>query len=149
MPITVLSVDPGITTGFCLAEISEEDIHLWPHQEKYDVGPFFNQLEKHEPDFIILEDFEYRKGQRDGLILFSVQLIGVTRLWGKWNEAAITMQSAAKGKSFYSNDQLKLMGAYKRGIPHAMDATRHLMHWLTFSAGFQYADPDKATITLH
>jgi hypothetical protein len=149
MPITVLSVDPGITTGYCLATVDRTTIDLWPHQEKYDVAPFYSQLDKHGPDHIILEDFEYRKSQRDGLILFSVQLIGVTRLWGKWKTVPVTMQSAAKGKGFYSNDQLKLVGAYKRGIPHAMDATRHLMHWLTFGAGFQYADPDKATITLH
>jgi hypothetical protein len=58
----------------------------------------------------------------------------------------VVMQTPSTGKSFYSNEQLKEKGVYKRGIPHGMDATRHLLHWFTFGAGFQYVKPeDKLT----
>ena len=142
MGISVISIDPGITTGYCRALVDNKGCAVRPYQAKNDVWQHWDELKAYHPDIIIIEDFEYRKGQRDGLILFSVQLIGVTRLWAKQNNATLYIQKAMEGKSHFSNELLKDRGVYKRGMPHAMDATRHLIHWFTFKAGYQYVKPD-------
>lgn len=147
MALEVLAIDPGITTGYCFAGITKEAIVLKPFQHKYDVWQHYNLMIDLCPDIVVIEDFQYRNRQRAGLILFSVQLIGVTRLWSHNNSDNITVQTPAQGKGFYSNEQLQRLGAYKRGIPHAMDATRHLFQWLTFHAGSQYTDVDNAVIS--
>jgi hypothetical protein len=48
------------------------------------------------------------------------------------------MQTAAKGKGYYTNHHLQAADVYTRGIPHGMDALRHLLQWYTFEAGYQY-----------
>lgn len=148
MTLAVLAIDPGITTGYCYATITRDAIVLKPYQGKYEVWDHYRHLNALVPATVVIEDFQYRNRQRAGLVLFSVQLIGVTRLWSHINSVTTHVQSPAQGKGFYSNEQLQKLGAYKRGIPHAMDATRHLFQWLTFGAGFQYTDVDTAKVTI-
>lgn len=146
MDITVLAVDPGITTGYCHAVIGDGVLMLHPFQSQDGVRAFYDTVNKIQPRHLIMEDFEHRQRQRTKVILFPVQLIGVANLWADHYDRVVTLQKPAQGKSFYSNEQLKRLGAYKRGIPHAMDATRHLFQWLTFGPGFQFCDPDNTDI---
>lgn len=146
MDITVLAIDPGITTGYCHAVISDGTLMLRPYQAQDDVHMFWDEVNLVYPTHIIMEDFEHRQRTRTKVILYPVQLIGVAHLWADFHDRVVTLQKPAHGKSFYSNEQLQRLGAYKRGIPHAMDATRHLFQWLTFGPGFQLCDPDAAKI---
>lgn len=147
-PIKILAIDPGVTSGYCFAEFRNVDhstdveIRLRPEQYCDDVEELWDRIEKFQPRYIICEDFEYRNQARSGLILFSVQLIGVVSLYElkSQKQCAIYMQKAAQGKSYYTNTQLKNLGVFKPGESweHSMDATRHLLHWFTFGAGYQF-----------
>lgn len=150
----ILAIDPGVTSGYCFAtlegtitrHINEEtvnnlSINITPYQQIDDVEDCWDRIEKFQPDYLICEDFEYRNKARAGLVLFSVQLIGVCNLYAlKAAKCSLTLQTAATGKGYYTNDLLKKVGVYKPGAAweHSMDATRHLLHWLTFREGYQF-----------
>lgn len=138
----ILAIDPGVTTGYCLGTLVEDatrSLVLQPFQMVDDVDDIWDRLEKIQPRYIVCEDFEFRNRARAGLVLFSVQAIGVVRLYElkAEHQTAVVMQKAAQGKSYYSDTQLKKLNLYKRGFPHAMDATRHLLQWITFGSGYQ------------
>lgn len=143
----ILAIDPGITTGYCLATTygrndTEMIIEITPKQNVDDVDDIWRQLEDLEPRYIICEDFEFRQKARTGLNLFPMQAIGVVRLYEQMasHQCAAVLQKAATGKAYYTNKQLKDLGVYKPGAAweHSMDATRHLLHWLTFGSGYQF-----------
>lgn len=139
----ILAIDPGVTSGFCKLEAKV----LTPEQHMYDVDEVWDYIDAYTPDHIICEDFEFRGKARTGLVLFSVQLIGVVRLYeikrnAKRLPCTVFLQKAAQGKAYYTNKQLKDLKLYKPGAAweHSMDATRHLMHWLTFGPGYRFIE---------
>lgn len=149
----ILSIDPGMMSGYCYARILEDKtVEYMPFQSMDEVDDLYRRLVEFNPRFIIMEDFEYRSGKhKSGLNLFPVQLIGVARLYelnAPNGKCALTLQKAAQGKAYYSDAVLKKHKLYKRGIPHGMDASRHLLQWLTFGPGYQYitGDPNFARI---
>lgn len=142
--MNILAVDPGVTTGYCFAELhnlnhsTDIELKLRPVQHTDDVEEIWDRVEAFKPRYIICEDFEFRQRSRAGLVLFSVQAIGVIRLYEQkaTHQVAVTLQKAAQGKGYYTDAQLKRLELYKRGVAHGMDATRHLLHWITFGAGY-------------
>jgi hypothetical protein len=138
----IVAFDPGVTTGYAVGHIVDGTMTVRAGQEVWSHNDLWAQLHLAEPDAIVCESFEYRNRARAGLILYSVELIGIIHLFCspsyRTPSVALYMQSAAKGKSYYSNTHLQNAGVYERGIPHGMDALRHLLHWYTFGPGFQY-----------
>lgn len=137
----VIAIDPGVTTGYCYARVMEEVLYYYPFQIMDDVDDLFKRLHSFGPRYIIMEDFQFRQGkQRTGINLFPVQLIGVAKLYSiiTVQQCALELQSPYEGKGYYNDAVLKRKGLYKRGIPHAMDASRHLLHFFAYKAGYQY-----------
>jgi hypothetical protein len=137
----IISIDPGELTGFCYAELENHQLKYFPFQMVDDVDDLWRRLAEFQPHYAIIEDFEYRSGRaRSKLNLFPMQLIGVTRMYGLMAKSPcqVFIQKAAQGKSYYSDAVLKQLGLYKRGIPHGMDASRHLLQWCMFGAGNQF-----------
>jgi hypothetical protein len=149
----VLSVDPGVTTGYCYGNVEGGKLTYYPFQIVDDVDDLWARLQKFDPKYIVIEDFEFRGGARKGLNIFPVQLIGVARLYSLHpkTDCALFVQKAATGKGYYTDAILKQRGLYKRGLPHGMDASRHLLQWFTFGFGhkFQGQDQDFATLVPH
>lgn len=142
--MNIIAIDPGKTTGFCYATYDESNkrVLYYPFQMVDEVDDLWRRLHLFKPRYIIIEDFEYRNQSRAGLELFPVQLIGVANLYALVadHQCAIYVQKAAQGKSYYTDSVLKSKDLYVRGIPHAMDASRHLLQWLTFGAGYQLVE---------
>jgi hypothetical protein len=138
--LRVIAIDPGVQTGYCYASIDNGRLFYYPFQTVDDVDECWKRLENFQPRFIVIEDFEFRRGkQAGGLNLFPVQLIGVARLYAlTMGNCATFIQKASQGKSYYTDRVLKEMGLYKRGIPHGLDASRHLLQWATFGPGNKY-----------
>jgi hypothetical protein len=135
----VIAIDPGVTSGYTFALVGEKLTAFYPFQMKDDVDDMWHRLERYGPSHIVMENFEFRQRAGTGLDLFPVQLIGVARLFTKYRDKGcqIHLQSAHQGKGYYSDKVLKSRGLHKRGIPHGTDASRHLLHWLTFGYGYQ------------
>ena len=148
--MNVIAIDPGVMTGYARGKISEGHLYYYAFQMVDDVDDLWRRLKDVRPRHVIIEDFEFRQGkQRTGINLFPVQLIGVTRLYALMGDVqcAVHIQKASYGKAYYTDNILKSRSLYKRGIPHAMDASRHLLQWFTFGAGYQFngGEPDFAT----
>jgi len=132
----VIALDPGGTTGYAWAEINDGKVtDFGGGQGQLTEGSLHAMLSAICPSAIVAESFEFRQRQRDGLVLVSRNLLGVSRLWAELRDVPHTEQSAAQGKAFFTDQKLRAVGAYTRGSPHKNDATRHLLYWLTFSKG--------------
>jgi len=144
-PLTVVAIDPGVTTGIAIAYVRPHHptIEMVVRQGKMDHELLWRMLHKVNPTIVVCEDFEYRPGKaRDGLVLFSLELIGVAKLYAATQLKEIKMQKAAEGKSYYNNARLKELKLYSKGYDHGRDATRHLLHWWTFGAGYKFNQSD-------
>src|SRR5438876_810462 len=134
--MNIIAIDPGIHTGYCYARITEDGkAELYPFEITDEVDDLWRRLVDFKPRHIIIESFEFRQlRQHSKIELFPVQLIGVARLYTLIGpaETAIFVQNPAQGKSYYTDSVLKQNNLYKRGVRHGMDATRHMLQWLTF-----------------
>lgn len=141
--INVIAIDPGVTSGFCYGHlIPGERLDFFPTQFVDDVDDLWRRLDDLKPRYIIMEDFAYRQGrQRSGINLFPVQLIGIARFYAVWgnHKCAIQLQSASQAKGYFTDAKLKSFKYHVRGMPHGMDATRHLLQWITFGSGYQFS----------
>lgn len=148
----VVALDPGGTTGW--ASYSAEKLEN-PLTEEFEyVNEDFRcgQIEikdhhhqlygflgfNHTNEFyIVCERFEYRNTSRAGLVLDSREYIGVVKLFVQErnyhsdNAVTLSFQNASEAKGFVRDSHIKKLGLWSPGNPHAMDATRHLLYWLT------------------
>lgn len=155
-PASFLALDPGGTTGWCLARWLPENnrIVLSCGQNQWSLYDLYTAMmavsADDSPFTIIYESFEYRNKARAGLNLIPVKLIGVIELLGQLDCGfRMYSQNAAQGKGFYSDDKLKKMELYQVGDQHGRDATRHMLHFFTFGAGVQWiGDIDRIEIDL-
>jgi hypothetical protein len=95
---------------------------------------------------VVLENFDFRKDegmeiagkrQRPKIIYTSSELVGVMKYLSAMNGFDLHIQSAATGKGFWDDDKLKRAGLYTAGMRHARDATRHLLHYRTYTLNDQ------------
>lgn len=142
----LLALDPGVTTGWCKGYLQGKRLKLEVGQTKFKLHQIYDALHVLDPDDLIYEDFEYRNYSRSGLDLTPVKVIGVIELFLQYSDIQGSRQKAATGKGYYNDDKLKQYGVYLKAVQHGRDATRHLMHFLTFGAGSQYGDIDSLTI---
>jgi hypothetical protein len=137
--LKVLTIDPGITTGFALARIEAETVDVGIFQDKLDHAPFYDLIARIAPQAIVYERFDYRNRQRAGLELYSRELIGVISLYAQWYEAQLFPQqsSVVSDSGPWSNARLQAQGYYVRGMPHGLDALRHFLQWFTYGWGYK------------
>lgn len=141
----IISFDPGGTTGVALVDLraptkfggiqfayKEHHIDLW------------DLLQLVLPEFIVIEDFNYRimsdREKSDmgrlGIELISRNYIGIIELYCKMYDCEYKIQAphVAVGKTpFWSDDKLKKIGLYVSNAPHYNDAMRHLLTYLVFT----------------
>lgn len=135
----LLSLDPGRTTGYCLARMNVGTCELAYNEAQLSPADLLLTLQDIEPEAIIYEDFNFRnrQKQRDKVDLFSVQLIGVIEAYASLNPSTgLKKQTPAQGKGHYNDDALKRLGLYQQGTVHGRDAARHMLQYMTFGPGW-------------
>jgi hypothetical protein len=147
---SVISLDPGGTTGYAKGEIFNKPPMLIDYNEqRFDEAGLYAWLEEEVPDYLICESFAYRNRARAGLDLTPVKLIGIVTMYANLHRGCILyMQSPSQGKGHFSNDHLKSLGVYKKGLPHGRDAVRHLLHWYASGAGYQFNRTDEVPVKM-
>jgi hypothetical protein len=134
----LLSLDPGVTTGYCLARMNIDTCELAYNEAKLSPADLLVMLQDLEPAVIVYEDFQYRNRQRAGLRLDSVELIGIVKAYGTLAPSCfIRKQQPAEGKAHYNDEMLRKLGLYQRGTVHGRDACRHLLHYMAFGPGWK------------
>lgn len=137
-PVLVLALDPGETSGYAYGVVEDGRFEFRrAGQGEYSEAELWFLLESISPLYLIAEGFDFRQKARDGLVLYSRNLLGVCELWAEICDREYIEQSAAKGLSFFTDAKLSKMGCDSKGLPHARDATRHLMNYMFFRAGFK------------
>lgn len=134
----VMALDPGVTTGYAEGHIEDGLMTVVSGQSKASHLELFGSIGMMKPDIIVCESFEFRRAVRDNVVLFSVELIGVIRLYAATANCELQFQTAAQGKGYFSDNKLKAARLYRVAKPHANDAIRHLLHWYQFGAGYKY-----------
>ncbi len=163
---TILALDPGGTTGYCLyvppallqdSYIQQDELSSGGHytalwgiceESMYAARVRDSQL------VIVCEPFEFRRDDRDKdkIEYASARYEGVVNLFAqkfrdkdKGQPVTLVKQSAslikARSKNnpnppFWGRDErIKKIGLWIPGKPHAMDATRHFLYYVTFKLG--------------
>lgn len=136
----LLSLDPGVTTGYCLARMVDGPVCELAYSEaQISPADLLLMLQDIQPRAIVYEDFKYRNKSRAGLVLFSVELIGIVKAYGTLNpDCFIKTQQPSEAMGHFSDAKLKRNNLYARGLVHGRDAARHMLHFMEFGPGFQY-----------
>ena len=138
----LLALDPGQTTGYCLGRMvannGDRTCEIAYNEAPLQPADLLLMLQDIEPRVVIYEDFQYRNRARDKLVLFSVQLIGVIEAYRVLApDCTVKKQTPAQGKAYYNDAALQRQELYQKGTVHGRDAARHLLHYMTFGAGWQ------------
>jgi hypothetical protein len=130
MTNTVVALDPGLTIGICILheDDSYEHRQFVPAQYPHPHEMLFDILSEINPKVVVYERFDFRAA-KNGAVLTGVEYIGVIELYAQIKCLEIFKISPSDGKAFWTDNKLRLLGMYKRGMPHANDATRILNTW--------------------
>lgn len=134
----ILALDPGGTTGWA----------IYQHGMDWDRGQLTGQhhddlwqlIDTYYPDTLVYERFLYQRREVTkgvSLVLDSLEYIGVAKLWIQRNPKGrrLVEQTPHQGKHLWTDDKVKALGLWLPGLPHAMDATRHLLYFLAITQG--------------
>lgn len=133
-----LALDPGRTTGY--AAVGKTDrLFLAFSQASWDHSDLAAFLRSLRPSYIVCEDFDYRRIPGANVDLYPVELIGVLRLINqtdlRLSEVYMQKPSVQGKKAYWTDDKLKEMDLYVRGLPHGHSALKHLLDWMSFRRG--------------
>lgn len=134
----VVALDPGTTTGW--ADFIEHIGEGQSHWLRLQLGPdshnkvLWDRLRHIKPDHIVCESFTYQvRPDRRKVVLDSVEYIGVARLYSQVTDTPLHMQSPSQAKGLWTDDKLRSLGLWIPNHPHSMDATRHLLYFMTIT----------------
>ena len=128
----ILALDPGRTTGAAYFPNDPSRLYMvLQRQLPYSHKAVSNHLRLVNPDIIVCESFVYQR--RDKVDLSPVEMIGVVKLWCEQNETPYHEQTPSQAKKFWDDKKIKTCGLWIPGNPHAMDAARHLLYFMTFT----------------
>lgn len=134
----VAAYDPGGTTGAAYLQntriVARSQIGNMNTNSHI---PLEKDLDAFWPDVVVYEQFDYRQNQ-DTAELISVKYIGVIEWWCLKHDVPWVAQKPAVGKVtgktvFWDVRKLKHLGLWLPNMPHAMDATSHLLHYWSFT----------------
>jgi len=145
----IIALDPGGTTGVAIYERTSgsnreaDNDFTWETRQLSGVhhDTLWDLLENEGPwTTVIYERFMYQRRELDrgvSLVLDSVEYIGVVKLWHlrHLEEVDLVCQTPAQAKNLWTDQKLKRLELYKANAPHANDATRHLLYYLTVTRG--------------
>lgn len=148
--IKVVAIDPGVTTGIAIHSVMPDRVS--PEWVTLELGPddhheaLYQLLNNHHPTVLVYERFDYRIIQNrgvdmPGVVLTSVEYIGIIKLW-HWRNEHVELVSqgsevSSQKKGFWNDNRLKALGRYQApmGRQHMNDATRHALNFIVFKLG--------------
>lgn len=118
----IIAFDPGLTTGYAM---TIRETYQFGHLSE-NLKSIYDFLTFHKPTYIVYEDFKHRP-QIITTELYSLQVIGIIRLWAQQYYTPVSTMLPATAKAFWTDDKIKALGLWKPGHKHAMDALRVLL----------------------
>lgn len=131
---TLMSFDPGGTTGYCVYFVSTKTFVQIAQLEGRHHLPLWDLLEFYQPDVVIYEQFVYQRRDLEKGVALNIDArnyIGILQLYCDKNRA-IEHESALAFKKFWNDKKLRQLNLYKSS-PHMRDALRHMLYYVTFT----------------
>jgi hypothetical protein len=134
-----IALDPGGTTGCCVwTDVDARgNYHGDVEFELSQLGPeehhraLWKKLTGLDPEVVICESFNYRNAYRDKVVLDSREYIGIARLYCASTHKRFVLQQPSAAKGLWTDAKIKSLNLWQPGHPHAMDALRHMLYYLT------------------
>lgn len=126
----ILAVDPGGNTGF--AEWEDGEWRAW-YEPAEEAAATIHRILAEKPDVCVCESFHIgvNTGKMGGSgPLVAIELIGVGRYLARVYGVEFVTQSPSEAKTFCTDDKLKALDMWTKGVDHPRDATRHLVTFL-------------------
>lgn len=139
IPRTLLCLDPGKTTGWCI--FTDGELTHWGQladcfdKQNINAKKIIDFLKNISPDFILYEDYKIyaHKLQKHSYDpVYTVRVIGVIESYIQMTNVLSHRQMALTAKFFCTDDKLKTWGFWKQNQRHARDAIRHGCYFLLF-----------------
>lgn len=144
---TILALDPGKTTGYCIGLFDHRAniLFMAPGEQRLSHRQFYEFVQRlcsecnwHNVE-VVCETFTFRQGAVTGLDFTPAELIGILK-WFCEGRTLINMhwqQPTVQGKkAYFSDDELKRLEIYwAHGKGHARSATKHFMNFVQFKGG--------------
>lgn len=133
MNVKLLSIDPGHCTGW--ATFGHDDVVPFLIESDalaYTNVEWYNLLTRIHPESIVFERFAlyaHKAEQQIHSTFYTVEIIGVTRLYCQQTMTPYTEQTAQVGKAIWKDQYLKAFGFYSPNR-HVRDAIRHGLTYL-------------------
>lgn len=149
----IFALDPGGTTGWAKCVLEEEADSIDEqgnlrtkrvgHFSSDQIGPGSHHMRLWEilgelvgqtqELHLVVESFQYRQSDanRTGTVLVSLEYIGIAKLFALLHPERVRYQeqTPAEGKGFVTDTKIRRLGLWTPGMPHAMDAMRHLIYY--------------------
>ena len=151
---TVLSLDPGETTGYAIFHTDGEytelysagQIKTWPFQETikgleevfteaFPVSQYMDEQTAKGRNLVLFESYNiyaHKLERHTHSNVPTLQIIGVIQTFCFQRGLQPINQTAQIGKGFAKDEKLRTWGFYLPGLKHARDATRHGCYFLLF-----------------
>jgi hypothetical protein len=128
--VRILAVDPGGNTG--LARWADGNWEAWFEDAQTAASQVHAELVA-GLDALVFESFRIsaqtaKKTQTGSLE--AIELIGIGRYLARQYGTRFVLQSPAEAKIFATDEKLKALGMWTKGVDHPRDATRHLLLFL-------------------
>lgn len=135
--MNVLAVDPGLTTG--VAALSNGNVTLTEVRGQIS---FLERAEAHiafHRPIVVVEAYIITATTAKLSRQYEpLEIIGALRWMAHKKDVGFVMQTPRQAKDFSTDDKLKAVGWYEKGIGHGNDAARHLLLYMVT----QVKDPD-------
>lgn len=130
--MTIVALDPGGTTGVAIKQEGTS-----PSRFQVDTSTpegleeIYYTLLHESPIEVVMERFQFRYGGgRAKVVLTPVEVIGVVKLYCALKKVKLYEQTPSQAKKFITDEKMRMLDLWIPGLPHAMDATRHLLYHL-------------------
>lgn len=124
-----MGLDPGGVTGVATWNGREgvegiETHELPPGHHRR----LFTWLDRMAPNVLVVENFTWTNTPA---ALVSVEYIGICKLYKEYHSDVKLVIQGREYKQFWDDGKIKNLGLWTPGSPHAMDALRHLLYYIT------------------
>ncbi len=127
----VLGVDPGNTTGIAIISRGENSFAFEHSDVIVDHVNMWHLLYEFQFDRVVMESFHLYENRAKAQVnssFYTIEVIGIVKLWCQINDIPLKLQTAQYGKSVWDDKHLKKFSLWPTGpnAKHERDAIRHV-----------------------
>lgn len=139
---TLLSLDPGHTTGYAVWKCTQEFVQLvevghvttWTGDD-LTFDKFEDILKAYPITHVVMETYqvyEWKSSDHSWSQVPTIQIIGCIKTLCQQRKIPYSSQTAQVAKQFCTDEKLQQWNFYKPGLRHGRDAIRHGSYFILF-----------------